>query len=35
MPNKDEKKPEEKKEGKPIPKDNFVVTDNAVRPGRK
>jgi carboxypeptidase C (cathepsin A) len=35
MADKDEKKPEEKKEEKPIPKDNLVVTDHVVQIGGK
>jgi carboxypeptidase C (cathepsin A) len=35
MPDKDEKKPEEKKEEKPAPKDNLVVTQHKVRIGGK
>src|SRR5215217_883543 len=35
MADKDEKKPEEKKEEKPIPKDNLVVTQHTVRIGGK
>jgi carboxypeptidase C (cathepsin A) len=35
MPDKDEKKPEEKKEEKPLPKDNLVVTQHKVRIGSK
>src|SRR4026208_2366816 len=35
MADKDEKKPEEKKEEKPAPKDNLVVTQHAVRIGAK
>ncbi len=35
MPDKEEKKPEEKKEEKPLPKDNLVVTQHKVRIGGK
>ena len=35
MADKDEKKPEEKKEEKPAPKDNLVVTKHNVRIGGK
>ncbi len=35
MAEKDEKKPEEKKEEKPTPKDNFVITNHKVRIGGK
>lgn len=33
MPDKDEKKPEEKKDEKPAPKDNLVITKHAVKIG--
>ena len=35
MADKEEKKPEEKKEEKPAPKDNLVVTQHTVRIGGK
>jgi len=35
MADKDEKKPEEKKEEKPAPKDNLVITQHKVRIGGK
>jgi Carboxypeptidase C (cathepsin A) len=35
MADKDEKKPEEKKEEKPAPKDNLVITQHTVRMGSK
>ena len=35
MADKDEKKPEEKKEEKPAPKDNLVITQHNVRMGSK